>query len=168
MIIHYFQCSLKCASVILTITRISIRYSFLIDWRSSSPADISVDFVLESPPIRCVPLSRRAIVDITVQWYVIVCSLLTDLAFFRYFILPCKFTIINSASYDGPLRLSVLHVVTSCLHWTRCCPLLVILSTEYVGSGHFLPPLCPVIVYRFKYQTHTDKHRLSLQVPYSS
>ena len=52
----------------------------------------------------------------------------------------CESTVINSATYDEPLLLGVLHVITSCLHWERCCPLPVILCTEYRKQCPFSTP----------------------------
>ena len=84
-------------------------------------------------------LSRQKMVDIAVQPHVIAYGLLADLVFFDCFI-PCEFAVIYTTSYVKPFLLGVLHVITSCLHWERCCALLVILRTGYCKPCPFSTP----------------------------
>ena len=84
-------------------------------------------------------LSRRKMVDIAVQPHVITCGLLADLVFFGCFI-PCELAVIYTTSYVKPFLLGVLHVITPCLHWERCCALLVILCTGYCKLCPFSTP----------------------------
>ena len=83
-------------------------------------------------------LSRRKLVDIAVHPHVIACGLLADLVFFGCFI-PCELAVINTTSYVKPFLLGVLHVITPCLYWERCCALLGILCTGYQAVSIFYP-----------------------------
>ena len=99
-------------------------------------------------------LSRRKMVDIAVQPHVIACGLLADLVFFGCFI-PCELAVINTTSYVKPFLLGVLHVITPCLHWERCCALLVILCTGYCKQCSFSTPSVSSFSLPLHYGLHT-------------